>query len=380
MGLETDGRRSSSGPNRRAAARRDIVVIGASAGGVEALVTLIQGLPADFPAAIFIVLHTSPHSSSKLPQILARRTSLSVSHASGGEGVEQGHIYVAPPDRHMELRDSRIELNYGPRENHTRPAIDPLFRSAAGAYGNRVVGVILSGMLGDGVAGLETIKEQGGLVVVQDPDEALINDMPRRAVAAVAVDHVVKISEMAGLLSRLVREPLTQKGVPSVDANPLGNEEPVVIHDDLEAQAHNQRANAMAAYVCPECGGVMWQMNQGPVFQFQCHTGHIYSPEVLIFQKSEQVEATLWTCVRLLTEKAVLTRQLANRMRENGDEAKAIETDTLAEMDEKTMHLIRDNILMRDPTPIAQGSMLLEKMLDDAKQQAQRKGAGGATG
>ena len=197
---------SGAGP-----AHRDIIAIGASAGGVEALVSLVHGLPADLPAAVFIVLHTSPHSSSKLPELLARRTSLAVAHATHGAPVERGRIYVAPPDYHMELRGDRVELTHGPRENHTRPAIDPLFRTAAAEYGDRVVGVILSGMLGDGVMGLEIIKERGGMVVVQDPNEALLSDMPRRAINAVQVDHVLKVAEMPGVLSRLARQPLAQR-------------------------------------------------------------------------------------------------------------------------------------------------------------------------
>lgn len=155
------------------------------------------------------------------------------------------------------------------------------------------------------------------------------------------------------------------------DADRPEGERPSLIQHDLEAQARDERRNAVTTYVCPECGGTMWQIDQGGLLQFRCHTGHIYSPEVLIFQKSEQVEATLWSCIRLLTEKAVLTRQLANRMREKGDAARGGEVDALAETDEKYIRLIQDNILMRDPSPIAQGNLLLEKMLEDAKQQAQ---------
>ncbi len=184
----------------------DIIVIGASAGGVEALTNLVSLLPGELPASLFIVLHVPPHGSSVLPRILGRKSQLPVVHASHGEPILPGRVYVAPPDHHLLIRRGVIHLSRGPRENGHRPALDPLFRSAAVAYGPRVVGVVLSGSLDDGTAGLEAIKQRGGLAMVQDPNEALYPGMPRSAVETVAVDHVAPISELAVLLDHLAHD------------------------------------------------------------------------------------------------------------------------------------------------------------------------------
>ncbi len=160
-------------------AGHDIIVIGASAGGVEALVQLVQNVPADLPASIFVALHVSPHGSSVLPQILSRHGALLASHPQDGEAIEPGRIYVAPPDHHLWVRRGRVRVSRGPSENGLRPAVDPLFRSAARSYGRRVVGVILSGSLDDGTAGLQAIKSQGGVAIVQRPEDALFVGMPQ---------------------------------------------------------------------------------------------------------------------------------------------------------------------------------------------------------
>lgn len=180
-----------------------VVVIGASAGGVQALKELIRGLPADFPGAVFVVLHLSPNGTSFLPDILSRAGLLDAEHPPDGTKIETGHIYVAPPDRHLVIEDSRAELTAAPKENRHRPAVDPLFRSAALAYGSKVVGVILTGTLDDGTAGLWEVKKRGGIAVVQDPSEARYPGMPRSAIQNVDVDYVVPLSEMATLLVSL---------------------------------------------------------------------------------------------------------------------------------------------------------------------------------
>ncbi|HEU4628992.1 MAG TPA: chemotaxis protein CheB, partial [Gemmatimonadaceae bacterium] len=180
---------------------RAVIVIGASADGVEALQEVISRLPADLPAAVLVVLHVASGAPSVLPRILDRRAALGVSHARDGEPIVPGHVFVAPPDFHLLVKDGRLKLLRGPRENGVRPAVDPLFRSAADAYGPAVVGVVLSGTLDDGTLGLGMIKRAGGLAVVQDPDEALFDGMPRNAVERVRVDHVVPLAEIAPLLA-----------------------------------------------------------------------------------------------------------------------------------------------------------------------------------
>ena len=181
----------------------DIVVIGTSAGGVEALQKLVRALPPDFPAAVFVVLHLSISSNDHLPQILSRLTPLSVANARDGESIKAGNIRVAPPDLHMSLNNGSVRLDRGPRQNSSRPAIDPLFESAASGYGKRVVGVILSGLLDDGSAGLLAVKRAGGITVVQDPHDAIFSEMPTNAIRTVDVDHVVPLAEIPALLTLL---------------------------------------------------------------------------------------------------------------------------------------------------------------------------------
>ena len=196
---------------------RDLVVVGASAGGVEALRELVRGLPADFPAAIFVVVHIPTNSPSMLPHILSRSGLLPAAHATDGEPIKRGRIYVAPPNHHLLVKPGAAWVMYGPKENDHRPAIDPLFRTAARSYRNRVVGVVLSGNLNDGSRGLSLVKELGGLAVVQEPDDARYPGMPAAAIELVDVDHVLPITALADLLVRLTREPISEVAVPRPD-------------------------------------------------------------------------------------------------------------------------------------------------------------------
>ncbi len=292
-------------------ARRDIIVVGASAGGIQALTTLVSGLPNDFPAAVFVVVHIPPYAVSRLPEILCRAGSLPAAHARQGEAIEPGRIYVAPPDRHLLVRQDWVDLTRGPRENHSRPAIDPLFRTAARAYGPRVIGVVLSGALYDGSTGLMAIKTRGGVAVVQDPEEAAFAGMPRSALRMVSADHVLPVAGMAAVLIDLVGDAVDTKG----DSLVVDDEERLqgVIAQDFAEQAENGRAEETTIYTCPDCGGVLWQGGAGADLQFRCHVGHAYGPDLLLHHKSEELEAALWTSLRLLREKATLSRQLAYR-------------------------------------------------------------------
>jgi two-component system chemotaxis response regulator CheB len=263
-----------------------------------------------------------------------------------GEAITPGRIYVAPPDHHLLVRNGYVELTRGPRENSSRPALDPLFRSAARAYGPRVVGVVLSGALGDGSVGLMAIAARGGVTVVQDPEEALFEGMPRTALRYVRVEHVLPVRQIPALLGRLAREPATYHeaiGVPTMSE--MDEMMPHLVRRDITAQERDERSGETTVYTCPECGGTLWQVDHQGLVQFNCHVGHAYAPESLLGQMSEEVEAALWRCVRMLTEKATLTRQLAGRLRAAGQEAQAARVAEQAHLDDRHGQLIRTMVL-----------------------------------
>lgn len=320
-------------------AGRDIVVLEGSAGGLEALQAVVRGLPPDLPAAVFVGVHIPAYSISRLPDILGRAGSLPAEHARHGERIVPGRIYVAPPDRHMLVRDGGIELSRGPRENHSRPAIDPLFRSAARAYGNRTIGIILSGALYDGAAGLAAVKARNGIAIVQDPDEASFPSMPRNALRLVDADLIVPAGRIGQEVSRLAGEEIVERGSNTM----FGDEEEMrrIIASDFSRQAEDKRSNEPTMYTCPDCGGVLWQVEAGSRGQFRCHVGHAYAPEVLLGQKAEELEAALWSCVRLLKEKATLTRQTAARSLSGGHDDLAARIEEEARLNDDHAELIR---------------------------------------
>jgi two-component system, chemotaxis family, protein-glutamate methylesterase/glutaminase len=303
---------------------RDIIVIGASAGGLEALQRLIGGLPASLPAAVLVVLHRAPEQDSYLPLILRRAGHLPAADAWDGEGIQKGRIYVAPPDRHLLIEDGALRLVRGPKENHTRPAIDPLFRSASREFGPRVVGVILSGTLYDGTAGLFDVKRRGGVAVVQDPHEALFPGMPESAIGNVEVDHVLPAAEIARLLARLAEGSGEQNEVEPAMSSELDQLNEVITRNQDE-QVRGERRGGASTFTCPDCSGTLWQANLGALVQFRCHVGHVYSAEGLAQEENEQLERSLWTAVRVFADKALLMRQLAGHAREQGD-ARAAES------------------------------------------------------
>jgi two-component system chemotaxis response regulator CheB len=316
---------------------REAIVIGGSAGAIEALIALVHGLPFDLPATVLVVIHVPAGSQSLLPAILARSTQLPVTHAQHGEPVEQGRIYLAPPDRHMRIRHGQLELDRGPRENHSRPAIDPLFRSAARAYGPRAIGVILSGALYDGASGLLAVKTHGGLAIVQDPYEAITPSMPRSALDMVQADYVLPAKDIGPQLERLVLESIRAE-----EGNAMDEVERItrVIEQNFAEQVLNRRAGDTTVYTCPDCGGVLWQTDSGG--GFRCHVGHAYAAESLLVQKSEELETALWASVRLLRERAALTKQTAIRTLALGNEELATRIEEQARFDEQHAQVIRE--------------------------------------
>jgi two-component system chemotaxis response regulator CheB len=292
---------SASIPNPAIA--RDIVVIGASAGGVEALQKVAAGLPARLPAAIFIVLHTRPDGPNLLPQILQRQTALQIASTEDGAPVEHGKMYVAPPDRHLLLLEDRVRVIHGPKENRHRPAIDPLFRSAAWTYGPRVIGVILSGTMDDGSAGLWAVRTCGGVTVVQDPNTAVFPGMIRHALATVAVDHIVPIDSLGPTLATLVNEPaLAKPPAPNDPVRERLSHETRQLAEFSDGHEFLGKIAEPSAFMCPECSGSLWKLQDGPRVRFRCHVGHGFSLESLFQGQSERIEQALYNALQIIEE------------------------------------------------------------------------------
>jgi two-component system chemotaxis response regulator CheB len=280
----------------REASGHDIVVVGASAGGTEALSELVSGLPADLPAAIFIVLHVHPASSGTLPELLSRRGPLRAVNAIHGEPIVPGQIYLAPADNHLTLRPGFMQVVRGPKENGHRPSVDALFRTASTAYGPRVIGVVLTGHLDCGTAGLLSIKARGGKAIAQDPTEAAAGNMPASAIQHVPVDHVAPIRDIPALLARLVREP----------AGPW----PAHLAGVL-AEVEGDEPGIGADIVCPICQGRLTETEINGFQMFRCHVGHSFSMESVAAEQAEEVERALWSAARALEESATLASRLA---------------------------------------------------------------------
>lgn len=339
-------------------ALRGIIVIGASAGGVEALLQLAAGLPEELKAAVLVVLHLPPNAVSNLPELVTHAGKLRAEYARDGEPLVAGRIYIAPPDRHLLIQRKEggrgfARLSTGPRENHARPAIDTMFRSAALAYGPRVIGVILSGMLSDGTAGSWEIKERHGISVVQDPGEALCPSMPHTVLDQVPVDHVLPVAEIPALLTKLTHElphdeprntTQSREGgegmFPNDESNPDELPGTAEVRRDMGTQIAGKRDRAVTVYVCPDCGGTLWQVNAGTFPRFRCHIGHVYGAEDLLEGYTTDLEQSLWRVVRTLQDKANLARQLAAQARERGDAATADEYEAKARRDDEHMAVV----------------------------------------
>jgi two-component system chemotaxis response regulator CheB len=318
----------------------DMIVIGASAGGVETLKELVSGLPADLPAVIFIVLHVSSHGTSVLPHILSRAGLLPAHHAYDGEVFKPGNIYVAPPNHHLLVKPGHIKLNQGPKENGHRPAVDVLFRTSARTYGPRVIGVVLSGVLDDGSAGVISIKREKGIVVVQDPADAMYPGMPQSAIEADHPDYVVPLSEMASLLTQLARTEIPEEVEVKNDID--------VTELDKSGKLVPEPGGTPSTYVCPDCGGVLMEYHDGHLFRFRCQVGHAYSAEILIAEQSEALEDALWMALRTLQENIKLTRRLAERAEARGhQESRAAYMEKVADI-ETNANVIRKILMNGD--------------------------------
>lgn len=283
-----------------------IVVIGASAGGVEALLELASSLPDDFAAPVIAVVHISPSAPSMLPDLLSRKGNLPAKHAVDGERYKPGLIYLAPPDHHVLINDGHLRVIRGPRENRHRPAVDPLFRSAAVAGGPRTIGVILTGSLDDGTAGLVAIKRRGGVAIVQDPAEAMHPSMPQHAMESVDVDFVLPLHEISSKLADLSKEPAPR--APAAASGVMDMEDKI---SAMEDEGTEKRPGTPSAYSCPDCGGVLWEIKEGDSMHYRCRVGHAFSPESMLGAQDDLLEQALWTALKTLEESAALSKKLA---------------------------------------------------------------------
>jgi two-component system chemotaxis response regulator CheB len=331
-----------------------VVVVGASAGGVEALCRLVQGLPGGLEAAVLVVLHLSPTSSSVLPRILNRSGPLPASHVEDGERLVTGRIYVAPPDHHLLVEDGRARLWRGPRENGLRPAIDPLFRSAASEYGPAAIGVVLSGMLDDGTAGLIEMKRAGALTMAQDPTDTPFPSMPASAGRFAHPDQVATADELADIIAAAVTRLASMPArTPPYKAHHHGGSEVTDLDSGLrqisgscDPPEHGTRdqAGQISPLTCPECGGTLWERHDGTFVYFRCRVGHAYGADSLEAAQLESLEQSLWAAVVALEERADLCLRLAGRIQAEGASLSARSYEHQSADARRRAHLVRQAI------------------------------------
>jgi two-component system, chemotaxis family, protein-glutamate methylesterase/glutaminase len=303
---------------RASVSRPHIIVIGASSGGVTALIDLIAALPKNLHAVIGIVLHVG-NLHSILPELLTAKGELPAMHPKDGQPLLPGMVYVAPPNQHMLFTADAVRLSQGPRENYARPAIDPLFRTAALQWRERVIGVLLTGDLDDGTAGLAAIKECGGTVIVQDPDDAVEPSMPASALANVEVDRCLPLAQIASALVELVGS----RPAPTARTQPERWLREQALFEGKDKMENLEAMGTPSALTCPDCGGGLWELKDTKPLRYRCHTGHGFSAGSLEGAQSEMAEHALWAGVRALHEREMLLRRLANVAQATGDTVQA---------------------------------------------------------
>lgn len=326
---------------------KDIIVVGTSAGGVEALRTLVCGLPENFSASVFVVMHAAASSPGLLALILQRAGELPAVTVRNKQAIRPGVIYVAAPDYHLIVEEGFVDASHGPKENGFRPAVDPLFRSAAYSYGSRVAGVVLTGGLDDGTAGLWAVKQLGGTAIVQDPAEAMVDSMPRSALKHVRVDHCIPVTEMPSLLVRLASESTPEKG--SSDVPDAMKIEVKIAKEDMALESGVLTLGEPSHYTCPECHGVLLQLKEENRIRFRCHTGHAYSLESLLEELDNAIEDALWNGVRAMDETVLLMRHFARHLGEGGNQEAAARIAERAERNFERIKLVRQAILTLAP-------------------------------
>jgi len=286
-----------------------VVVIGTSAGGMHALKKLIAQIDKEFPLPILAVQHMSPDTTGNvLIDELNKAGNLNCQHAKNGGSLLPGHLYLAPSDHHLMI-DSQLKIlvTKGAHENRSRPAIDPLFRSAAVAFGNGVIGMLLTGYLDDGTAGLQAIKKCGGICVVQDPADADYPDMPKNAINQVDVDYCVPLAKMGGLLYKLIDITIAKRNTIPKDIAIEAKIAERVLSDLTSVNALGEQV----PFNCPGCGGVLWKVDKGEALRFRCHTGHAYTAATLLAEQTAKIEETMWVALRMFEERKNLLTTMA---------------------------------------------------------------------
>ncbi|GGB94573.1 chemotaxis protein CheB [Dyadobacter sediminis] len=299
--------------------RRDIIVIGASSGGVMALKELVSNLPADFKGSVFIVLHIPAYSESRLPWILEKASKLQAVHPKDGDQIEPGKIYVAVNDHHLIVEEGKVRVKRGPKENRFRPSIDALFRSAAYVYGSRVIGIILSGVLNDGVSGLWTIQQQGGMAIVQDPDDAEQPQLPENTLEYVHADYTISALDMGPIISALVTEPAPERNKFTSQQLKLLELEVIIATKGNAFEMGIMDMGEFTPFTCPQCHGALVRLVENKFIRFRCHTGHAYTASSLLAELSEVVENKLWQTMRGLEEMDMLLSSIADQYKELGN-------------------------------------------------------------
>jgi two-component system, chemotaxis family, protein-glutamate methylesterase/glutaminase len=296
-------------------ANRDVLAIGTSAGGVEALSFLAKSFRPDFPAAVLISIHLPTLFRSSLDEILSHAGPLPAAFANNGETMKKGRIYIAPPGSHLIVDRERLLLGVGPQENHSRPAIDPMLRSTAVCCAHRAVGVVLTGTLGDGASGLWTLGYLGGMTVVQDPRDAAFSEMPLTALNRAQPDHVVPLADVPSLLESVVHQPA---GEPQPVPESVKYEVEIA-RSGRASMDDMDRIGRRSVLSCPDCGGVMWEINEGSLSRYRCHVGHAYTDELMHLAVDESLRRALASALRALDERVALVRKLEVRAADTGN-------------------------------------------------------------
>ncbi len=323
-----------------------VVALGASAGGFHAIRDLVARLGADFPAAIVVVIHTMPVARSDRADLLAKRAALPAKFADEGDRLEAGRVYVARADHHLIVDGDRLLVRRGPIENHARPAIDPLFRSVAVSYGPRAIGVVLSGFSSqDGVSGLQAIKRCGGATIVQDPDDAEFEGLPEEAIAFGQPDHVVPVADMPALLRRLIAQPKAAVAEPPRD---IALEVRIAAQDDTDMAAP-EKLGKRSLVTCPECHGLLWEVEDGDLVRYRCHVGHAYSGMDMATARLSEMERALAAALRALNERVALLRRLAQQSRYRQQLHTVRTWESRVAEYQKQADMIRNLLLHRQP-------------------------------